>query len=722
MRIGQAHSGVIGRKALLYLLSLLFLAAIAGCAYEQAYNRGMELAQQGQYERAVSELENAIRLAEEQHKSDAAARYHASLEDVKRAAGAFYYRQAQSQFEQADLTAAQASIDRCIGYQPQEPSYPALRQQIGSAIASAEAIRTEALSLAEQRQWRPAVERMSEAIRVDKTLPGAAAQLRSIQERAYQYYLACAQEKLLNSDLEGTELEAQSALSFVNSGSEARSLLQNVTNRRQAAALIATGRSLLERGEPEEALRDLEQAYRLYPSQADLPALLARARQAACDHWIAQGRQAVEAGQYAAAIRLFQKSRDLLPDYGGSDALIAGAKSRLAAAHLDASRQCLQSGASGCGAFHAAVALSFQPGYADAQRQLELCLAQVRQDIYCTVEFVGFDAPAEHPGVAIMLNSAALEHLSHIQPANARIVDSIGRLANSDAPRPGRVFLIGQVLDCQVTTDVRRTGEGESIYQDGFRRERNPEHAKAAAEVDAAMQDLEKAKKRLAEAEAELARYEHADRNDREAMDRKRKAEAGLAEAKQHLVAAATRVGIAQGRLAATPREVLVPNMVRYSYPIQTMTWTAHLAVMVKMVDTDTGEQIFTDRMDGESMYSDRFVAADPVRNVPEDPLVLPESERLLQGAVSSLVGKLKQSLSAACDRHGQRFVIQMQRAQDAGDVNRAADSSMKYLFTYPAGNTETGRMVGFLHTYLADEDGLVDLQRLLQTHCRVMN
>jgi hypothetical protein len=30
--------------------------------------------------------------------------------------------------------------------------------------------------------------------------------------------------------------------------------------------------------------------------------------------------------------------------------------------------------------------------------------------------------------------------------------------------------------------------------------------------------------------------------------------------------------------------------------------------------------------------------------------------------------------------------------------------------------------MVGFLHTYLADEDGLVDLQRLLQTHCRVMN
>jgi tetratricopeptide (TPR) repeat protein len=721
MRMGLTTGEAIRHKRLPYLLCLLLLAGIAGCAHEQAYNRGMDLARQGQYERAVAELENAIRLAEEQHKSDAATRYRASLEDVKQAAGQFYYGQAQRQFEQADLAAAQVSIDRSIAYAPQEPSYPALRQRITGAIATAEAIRAEALSLAEQRQWRPAVERMGEALRMHRTLPGGDAELKSIRQRAYQYYLARAQEKLVGNDLDGAEAEAQSALSYVDSGREAQALVQNVTNRRQAAALIANGRSLLEQGEPEEALHAFEHANALYPSHAELPALLSRARQAACDHWIAQGRQAVDAGQYPTALRLFQKSRDMLRDYGSVDALIASTRSRLATVHLDASRQCLQDGASGCAAFQAAVALGYQPSSPEAQRQLELSLARVRQDIYYTIEFDGFEAPPEHPGVAGILSSAAMEHLSHIQSANIGIVIRTDSQMVPDEPRPGRASLLGQVLDCQVAADTRHTGDGESVYQDGFRREPNPEHAKAAAAAEAAMKDLEQVRHRLADAEAELARVEHADRNDREAMARKRKAEAAVSEAKKRLAAAATKVGIAQGRLAATPRDVLVPNMVHYRFPIQTMTWTAHVTIMVRMVDLDTGELILADRIDGQSAYSDRFVAADPARNVPEDPLVLPQTERLLEAAAGSITGKLRQSISAACEKHGQRFVIQMQRARDAGDTMHAADFSMKYLFAYPTGNAETSRMINFLHTYLGDEDTLVDMQNLLRTHCRVM-
>ena len=129
MRIGRANRSVIG-------LCLLLLAGMAGCAHEQAYDRGMEFARQAQYDRAISELENAIRLAEEQHRSDEAARYHASLADVKRAAGQFHYRQAQNQFDAADLASARASIDRGIGYQPQESAYPALRERIAGGPRS----------------------------------------------------------------------------------------------------------------------------------------------------------------------------------------------------------------------------------------------------------------------------------------------------------------------------------------------------------------------------------------------------------------------------------------------------------------------------------------------------------------------------------------------------------------------------------------------------------
>jgi tetratricopeptide (TPR) repeat protein len=719
-RIGWANRNVIG------LLSLLLLAGLAGCAYEKAYDRGMDWARQGQYDRAVSELENAIRLAEDDHKSDVAARYCTSLEEVKRAAGQFYYRQAQSQFDLADLAAARASIDKAIGYSPQESSYPMLRQRIDSAVASAEAIRSEALSLAEQRQWRPAVERMNEALRIHRTLPGGAAELKSIQERAYQFYLARSQEKMAGGDLDGAEAEAQSALSYVDSGREARSLVQNVTNRRQATSLIANGRTLLAQGEPEEALHAFEKAQSLYPAQAELPALLAQARQATCDRWIAQGRQVMDAGQYPAAIRLFQKSRNLLRDYGSTDTLIAGARSRLAAVHLDASRQCLQSGASGCAAFQAAVALDYSSGNADAQRQLESCISRVRQDIYYTVEFAGFDGPPEHPGVAGALTTVAMDHLSRIQPANVGIVIRTDRQTAPEELRPGRAVLTGQVIDCQVATETRHTGDGESVYQDGFRREPNPEHAKAAAELDAAMKDVEGARHRLEDAEAELAKLDHPDgdrpdRDDPDARIRRRRAEAAVAEAREHLTAAATRAGMAQGRLAATPRDVLVPNMVRYHFPIQTLVWNAHVTIMVKLIDLDTGESILADRIEGAGAYSDRFVAADPARNVAEDPLVLPDTERLLQTAAVSVADKLRQSISSACDHQGRRFVIQMQRAQDAGDTTRAADMSMKYLFTYPTGSAETSRMINYLHSYLGEEDTLVDMQRVLQTHCRVM-
>ncbi len=717
-RTGQAND-VKRCQRVPYLLCLLLLAGVAGCAHEQAYNRGMDLAQQGQYERAVAELENAIRLAEEQHKTDAAARYRASLAEVKVAAGQFHYRQAQSQFEGADLVAAQTSIDRCLAYDPQPPTYPALRQRIVGAIAAAEGICTEALSLAEQRQWRPAVERMSEALRIHRTLPGGDAELKSIQRRAYQYYLARAQEKLVGGDLEGAEAEAQSALSYTDGG-EARGIVQNVTNRRQATALIANGRSLLEQGEPEEALHAFERAAALYPAHAELPALLARARQATCDRWITQGRQAVDAGQYPAALRLFERSRGLLRDYGGVDALLADVRARLAAAHLETSRQCLDNGASGCAAFQAAVALGYRSSYAEAQRQLELCLARVRQDIYYTIEFAGFAAPEEHPIVARTLRAAAMEHLSRIQTPNVGIVIRTGSQPVPDEPRPGRATLVGEVLECRIATDTRHAGEGESVYQDGFRREPNPEHGKAEAEAGAALKDLEQAQGRLRDAEEELARWEHADRNDREAMARKRKADAAVAEAKQHVAQAATRTGIAQGRLAATPRDVLVPNMVKHHFPIETMAWTAHLAAQVRMIDADTGELLLADRLEGESGYSDRFVAADPRRNVPEDPLVLPDNERLFELAAGSMIAKMKQAISAACAQHGQRFIVQMQRARDAGDRQRAADASMKYLFAYPEGNAETSGMINFLHSYLADEDTLVNMQSLLQTHCRL--
>ncbi|MHC4227287.1 MAG: tetratricopeptide repeat protein [Planctomycetota bacterium] len=726
---------------LLVGLSVLFLMLfLAGCAHEQAYKRGARLSRQGQYDKAIEELEKAVALAEESGKYDAAQQYRQKLEEVKLEAGRFYYSKAEEQFAQADLGAARDFIERCIRYYPQDQTYREFRQRLNKAISDAGQLRAEALSLAEQKRWGAAVERIEEALQLYRTLPGGQADLRQIKERAYRYYLGRAQDRLRRNDLEGAEAEAQSALAYRDTGSEAKEVIQTVKDRHEAIRLVANGRRLLEQGDCEEALRLLERADRLYSSHVELPGLLIRAKRAVCDRWLDQGRRAMDTGEYAGALRLFQKSRDLLNGYGGVSALLADARSHLAEVHLRASRNYLRDGMPGCGVLHAVAAMGYQPDSSEAGRQLRQCESQTRQEVRYTIALAGFRAPPRHRAVAGILESAALVHLTRMRPSNVAVVERVdlhsvldeldlnttnrfdsrfrthaGRLHGVDA------LIMGQLFDSRVAVEGGFTGHGESVYQDGFRPEPNPDYLRAADEADAALNRLKRARARLAEAQARLARYEHAHPDDAEAMARKRRARADVAEARQRLTNAATNLGIAQVRLAATPRDVMVPNMVTHQYPIETITKTAKVSCMLKMVDTATGEVILAERVEGRHAQSDRVVQADPGRNVPGDPLELPDGQTMLDEAADSAIDRLRQSLTMACRRHGHRFVVQMRRAETAGDTVRAADNSIKYLFAHPVRHDHTDRMVNFLRKYLGEEDGLVDIAELLRAHCHLL-
>ena len=204
-------------------------------------------------------------------------------------------------------------------------------------------------------------------------------------------------------------------------------------------------------------------------------------------------------------------------------------------------------------------------------------------------------------------------------------------------------------------------------------------------------------------------------------MERLHRARAEVDEARRHLEHAAAEVGVARMRLGAIPPEVLVPNMVKHQYPIETFTWTARVACLVKMLDVVTGEVLLAERLDGRAEQSDNMVQADPYRNVPEDPLVLASESALLETAANSVIAKLRQTLSQACAKHGQRFLVQMQRAEASGDSIGAVDGGIKYLFAYPAGNDQANAIVESLRRYLADEDGLIDVRAMLRAHCHVL-
>ncbi len=727
-----------GRLPVLMLLSIVLI--VAGCAHKKAYKRATRFSQQGQYVQAIAELETAIRLAEEGNNNKTADRYREELEQTKERAGQFYYREAELCFGQADLAGAQKFIELCVRYRPQEPLYRSMRQRIATAVGEAERVRAEALSLAEQRQWSAAVERMTEALRLNRTMPGGQGDLKQIQDRAYQYYLSRAEDRLSQNDLKSAVTEAQTALNYRDDGREAKDILQTVQNRREATGLVAQGQALLAQGASEEALRILERAQELYPLHPDLPGLLQQAKRAVCDRWIAQGRQAMTGGEYPDALRLFLKSNELLPGYGGVVSLAAEVRSTLAKSHLETSQRYARDGADGCALFHALVALGYEPSNYDARRQLSQCAGQVQQAVRYAVGFVGFRAAPEQQQIADTLTSVSLEYLTHARPANMMLVErgdlqaildeqqlsttdlvdpqfrvSAGKLHGVDA------LLVGQVLEAKISSETKETGHGESTYQDGYVEEPNPDYTRAAAAAKEAVNDLESARRRLAEAEARLARYDHADPDDAEAQARKRRARADVDEAKQRLINAATTAGAAEARAAMTPKQVLVPNMVTFEYPIQTATWTAKVGCMLKMLDTATGEVILAERVEGQYAQSDQFVSPDPARNVPEDPLELPDDAKLLEGAANAATGKLKKALDLACSKHGQRFALQIQRAEASGDIIGAIDNSVKYLFAYPKSSRETEKIVSVLRSYLGREDGLVDIKALLQTNCHVL-
>ncbi len=717
MRTGRSRQ--LGKGGMYPLVvSLLLAMLLVGCAQQKAYKRGARLSQEGQYERAVAELEKAIELAEGNHDRRAAQRYRETLDQTKRLAGQFFYHEAELNFKQADLAAALASVERAIAYHPMAPQYLALRERVAKAIADAERMRSEALSLAEQKQWQAAVARLDEALRVHRTLPGGAGDLKQIRDRAYQYHVGLAQDRLLDDDLTGVQTEAQSALTYRGDGNEAKSLLKTVENRREAADLAARGQGLLQQADYDEALRVLEQAQRLHPSRAGLSDLVGQARRGVCDRWLAQGREALGEGEYAAALGLFGKSQALLAGYGGVETLIADAKSQLAASHLEIAQECLDAGFAGTAALHATAALGYEPTLFEAQRQLGLAMGQVQEQVRYTIDFVGFKAAADNRATANLFEAAALEHLMRAKPANVMLVQ---RTNDQTGAAGDNAVLAGEVLDGRVTSETKRTGEGKSVYQDGFRPEPNPDYVEAAAEVDAAIRELEHAREVLAEAEARLARYERADPDDPGAQARKRRAQADVAEARQRLVNAAAKVGTAQLRAASTPHEVLVPNMVEHIYPIQTVTWTAQISCMIKLLDTATGELLVAEHLEGRHAESDEFVPADPTRNVEEDPLELVDDTQLLAAAANSMTGRLRQVLDAACSKHGDRFVVQVQRAQAAGDAVAAVDGCIKYLFACPTRARQTDAMLSYLRSYLGPEDELIDLRELLRTHCRIL-
>ncbi len=689
---------------------LILGAVVAGCAHQKAYKKADRYVQQQNYDQAVRSLQEAIDLAD---KAKTIGKYEARLREVRLEAAHFYYQQAEDDFTAADLSSALECIGHAIRYQPAVSRFHDLQKRIKSAIQLAELHRTEAMTLADNGQWREAVTALQRVAREHNTMPGLKADLEQVKQHAYMDYLGQAKRLLGEEDLDGAAEQANLALTFVSDGRVAQSLIRTVEDHREAERLIALARRQLAARSPEEALALLTQASQLHASARDLVELTLQAKQGVCDLLIAQAEVYLEQDSRVTALPLLLRSRDLLPGYGQVTQKIASVRAGLSEQHLAQAALYQKQGLQGAALCHAVAALEYSDEGADAREQLRVSMQAVQNAIQYSVVFGGFSALQEQAFAVDRLNPMALVLLNRLRPACVRILEQ--PQADADA------VLEGEILTLDLLEDTQVKAHGHSEYQDGMRPHPNPDFVAAKEEADLALVDLNSAREQLALAKKRRAQVANPDPNNAEAVRRLRRAEGDLVEAQEHTVTAATNLAIASTKATATPQEILVPNIVDYEYPIHTVEKSARLVCLVKMTDKQTHAMLLADQAEAEWSQADTLIQAVPERNVPGDPLELDDDMTFYEQAIKNLEPRLGDILQVGLSKHSQRFVTGFQQAESSGDQGVALDQCLKYLFAHPVGAEHAHTMIEYLHSYLGKENALLDVASLLKKHCRIL-
>ncbi|MCF7973952.1 MAG: hypothetical protein K9N55_09060 [Phycisphaerae bacterium] len=703
------EQGRVLRVFLCLILSVIF----AGCAHQKAYKKADQYAQQQDYDRAVQSLQEAIDLAEKDHKTKAVEKYRSRLAGLRQEAADYYYRRAQDYLTETDLNSARECIAHAMLYQPAAPRSRDLQKRIQSAIQLAEQRHAQAMTLADESQWQEAVKVLKQVSREYKTMPGLDSDLKQVKQRAYDDYVAKAKALLDTDELNGAAEQANLALTFVANGRDALNLIKTVEDRREAKRLIALARRQLSDQNPVEALDLLRKASRLHASATDLVELMAQAKQGVCDLWIAQADVFIEQLDRVTALPLLLKSRDQLPGYGQVDAKIASVRAGLSEQHLAQAALYQKQGLDGAALVHAVAAMEYTTEGLDAREQLRVSMQAVQGAIQYSVAYGGISALEDYAFAVDKLNPTILMLLNRLRPACVRILEQ--PQADTDA------VITGEVLTLDLLEDAQVKAYGHSEYQDGMRPEPNPDYVAAREEADHILSELNRAREQLAMAKRRRALVAHPDPNDPEAVRRARKAEADVVEAQERTVTVATNLAIASTKAAATPQEILVPNIVQYEYPIHTVEKTVRMVCLVKMTDARTQGILLADQVEAGTSQSDTVIQAVPSRNVPDDPLELPDDMTFYELAIKALEGDLGKVLHVALSKHSERFVQGFQQAQSSGDQSRAVDQGVKYLFAHPVGYEHTNAMTEYLHTYLGKEDALLDITDLLRKHCRIL-
>ncbi|MGC9455289.1 MAG: hypothetical protein ACP5HU_10560 [Phycisphaerae bacterium] len=697
MTVSPARQG-----GLAVLLASVLLAV--GCPAGRAYDRGTSLLESGHYDSAVAQLTEAVDkwpgiLGENEDYLD-------TLERAREQGAAWHYQQARKDFSAARLDTAREHLTTALEYWPDLEGGNELLAEVDRRTEAATTMRLTAQALGEQGRWGEAVEQMRNALAQFQTLPGGRDELTSMERSAAEMHLADARRALERDDRETAEREARRALEY-HQTSAAQDVLREVADRRKADELVAGAERMFASGQYRPAIENLREARRLHPRRTDIDPLIKRARVALCERLIAQADAHLSDNELVEAMRALVECDSVLTGFEGVADRMARIRPLLAERHLRRADtiDAYQRPAAALLEYLAAAAYGADDTH--VQQAIQSCCGTIRENTAYTIALVGFDAYTGDDNLAAGFEADALEAMLRASPPNVTVVDARGGMASADA------IISGSIIRSTVMQQQSSTLE-TTRYRAGTELVANPEFAEAVEDLQDARSDLIRAREDYADA-LHVFHRRHTDQPDvpPRASSRVRRYKGYLENARSDLQSA-------QFRMRTTPTHVRQPRIITHSYPVFDVTLTAEVEASVRMLDTATGQVLMAETAGGRAHASDRYIEGDAYRNVPHDPLSLPDNETLISRAAYHATSDLERAVTRAVKLHGQRFALLAAEAQAAGDDDQAVENAVYYLFAYPAGGRESSRMLGIASQALADEADIIPLAYLFQSRCGV--
>lgn len=726
----------VKKAAVMVVLAATAAALLsAGCDKAmECYKQGEDLLVQNQYDQAVAKFESAYHQCRQKRNRDCSM-FEERLSYARHLAAEQYYNRAQTDLIAARLDDAARHIARAVEYEPANMIYLNMRQRILDEIAAVEALRRQARDYAAQRQWDAAIEAMEQAMALNRTLSGAQAELDRIKRDAYNFYLAAARALFEAGQWDEAAAQAGRALQYY-AGSEARDIIAEIGNRREALELIEQAKLLRDGGaDPQAVLDVLEKARRLYPSHPEIAVLILQAKQAVCDAKIASAVQAMDAGQLHEALRLLSESTRLLKDYGGAADLMAVVSESIARRHVDLGDSFRQQGHYGNAALHYITAMNYRSDFAPARAGLAASLGLLRDSVRYSIGYVGFSSAWQDRQVAESIETGLLQHINRTRPANIVIKDLLGfktvlanintsivdinvadvRIENS-WPKDADALMMGQVITRDVTVTEAFT-HGRSKYQSGTHMEPNPEYLKTKTRVDSLLGDhvIVLAELAAVRVKAEKMTQRRPEDTDDDIRYRRREADKMIAAADKKAAGLQRELAKARQHLAQTPPHLAIPIISEHEYPIRHITQRARVVAFLKLVDAKTGAVLVAEKIEGVHAAEDSYVMPDLAHNVPGDPLELPDENFLVKKATEQIMGKLFGLCYSYLQNHSKRFVAMMNQANSDGNPETAVEYAMRYLISPSNGGQDRNQAIAFLRAIIAqrNENSTPDLNGL---------